>query len=354
MNEGLMTGVILRNLRKAFDLVNHELLLEKLKLYQFCGKTLKWLISYLNERKQVVNFKNNISDPEVVKSGVPQGSILGHLLFILFMNDIPLEITEGALEMYADDSTVSVSGKTIKEIETKLNTSARQIAMWCSENKMAVNVEKTKSLLVTTQQKSSKLKRNQQDQTIEVKINEQPLLQIDQQKLLGVVIDQNLTWNDQVKSVCNTISRNLALFRRIKSYLPFDTRKLFYQNLIYDLPGREHSGPPFKKLKWLPVQQRINFKTAIVVYKALNGPAPKCMSDLFTHQNQIKQRLTRSSSHNNLYVPRSRLKKAEQSVSIKGSKIWNELPINIRKATSLGIFKRKVYQHYLDVSDSNT
>ena len=91
------------------------------------------------------------------------------------------------------------------------------------QNKVAVNVEKTKCLLVTTQQKRSKLKRNQQDQAIEVKMNEQPLLQTDQQKLLGVVIDQDLTWNDQIKSVCNTISCSLALFRRNKSYLPFDT-----------------------------------------------------------------------------------------------------------------------------------
>ena len=123
--------------------------------------------------------------------------------------------------------------------------------------------------------------------------------------------------------------------------------------LIYDLPGREHSGPLFKKLKWLPVQQRIIFKTAIVVYKALNGLAPKYMTDSFTDQNQIKQRLTRSSSQNNLYVPRSKLTKADQSISIKGSKIWNELPLNIRQSTSLGIFKRKAYQHYLDVSDLN-
>ena len=171
-------------------------------------------------------------------------------------------------------------------------------------------------------------------------MNEQPLLQIDQQKLLGVVIDQGLPWNDQVKSVCNTISSNLALFRRIISYLLFYTRKLFYQNfiqayldycsvacgssskissllklqkravrLIYNLPAREHSGPLFKKLKWLPVQQRTNFKTAIVVYKALNGLAPKYMTDLFTHQNQIKQRLTRISSHNNVYMPILKLKR---------------------------------------------
>ena len=109
----------------------------------------------------------------------------------------------------------------------------------------------------------------------------------------------------------------------------------------------------FKILKWLPAQQRINFKRTIVVYKALNGLSPKYMTDLFIHQNQIKQPLTRSSSHKNLYVPRSKLKKTDQSVSIKGSKIWNELLLNIRKATSMGIFKRKAYQHYLDVSDSN-
>ena len=142
MNEGLMTGAVLLDLSKVFDLVNHELLLEKLKLYQCCGKTVECFTSYLKERKQMVHFKNNISYPEVVKAGVPQGPILGPLLYILFMNDIPLEIKEGAFEMYADDSTVSVSGKTISEIETKLNTSARQIAMWCSDNKMAVSVEK--------------------------------------------------------------------------------------------------------------------------------------------------------------------------------------------------------------------
>ena len=78
------------------------------------------------------------------------------------------------------------------------------------------------------------------------------------------------------------------------------------------------------------------------------------MTDLFTHQNQIKQRLMRSSSHKNLYVPRSKMKKVDQSISIKGSKIWNELPLNIRQSISLEIFKGKVYQHYLDVSDLNT
>ncbi len=127
---------------------------------------------------------------------------------------------------------MSISGRTIQEIETKLNTSAGQIATWCRENKMAVNVEKTKTLLVTTQQKRSKLKKNQQDQILYVRLNEQPLSQIQKEKLLGVVIDQDLTWNNHVKCVCNTVSRNLALFRRIKSYLPFDTIKLCYQNFI--------------------------------------------------------------------------------------------------------------------------
>ena len=110
MNNGLMTGVILLDLRNVFDLVNHEILLEKLELHQCCNRTLEWSTSHLKERHQTVSFENNLSGPEVVNSGVSQGSILGLLLFILFMNDIPLEINEGALEMYADDNNVSITG----------------------------------------------------------------------------------------------------------------------------------------------------------------------------------------------------------------------------------------------------
>ena len=128
MNDGLMTGVILLDFIIAIDLVNHEILLEKLELYQCYNKTLEWFTLYLNDRKQMVNFKNNLSDPEVVKSGVPQGSILGPLLFILVTNDIPLEIKKSVLEMYEDDNTVSIPGKNIQEIENSLNISAKQIA----------------------------------------------------------------------------------------------------------------------------------------------------------------------------------------------------------------------------------
>ena len=146
-------------------------------------------------------------------------SAMNSTMYLEFSLSVSVPCIFNFIDYKKESSTISVSGKTIREIETKLNTYARQIATWCSENKMAVNVEKTKSLLTRTHQKRSKLKRNQQDQTIEVKMNEQQLRQIDQQKLLGVVIDQDLIWNDQVNSVCNIVSHNLALFRKIKSYL---------------------------------------------------------------------------------------------------------------------------------------
>ncbi len=108
------------DLRKDFDLVNTDALLEKLKIYECDERTLNWFKSYLQNRTQCVQFKSKISDTITMTQGVPQGSILGPLLFILFMNDLPLH-AESELNMYADDSTLCATGKTVEDLDLKLN-----------------------------------------------------------------------------------------------------------------------------------------------------------------------------------------------------------------------------------------
>ncbi len=129
---GLLNGVVLLDLRKVFDLVDTDVLLHKLSLYQCDDLTINWFKSYLQGREHCVIFKGNLSKTNTVTHGVPQGSILGPLLFITFMNDLPLYI-DSPLDMYADDSTIHFTGKTIEELESKLNIDFKHVQIWCQK-----------------------------------------------------------------------------------------------------------------------------------------------------------------------------------------------------------------------------
>ena len=134
MDEKKLNGVVFLDLRKAFDLVNLDVLMAKLKIYKCDKQTQEWFKSYLFDRKQFVKIKGIISESKPVTHGVPQGSILGPLLFILFMNDLPLHI-DSNLDMYADDSEISVSGDTVDELEVKLSSDLCKVSSWCQDDK---------------------------------------------------------------------------------------------------------------------------------------------------------------------------------------------------------------------------
>ena len=154
LDNGELVGVLLVDFRKAFDLVDHNILLKKLKLYKLNQVTLNWFSSYLSDRKQIVSFKNNTSEQKTVKCGVPRGSILGPLLFLMFLNDLPLHI-KVKTDLYADDATVYKISKSKQEIERKLQLAIKDLARWCKQNGMIINTEKTKVMLVTTRQRRS-------------------------------------------------------------------------------------------------------------------------------------------------------------------------------------------------------
>jgi retron-type reverse transcriptase len=145
-----MNGVILLDLRKAFDLIDHDLLLHKLKLYKCSNNTIKWFSSYLKGRSQCTVFKGKLSDKLPINTGVPQGSILGPLLFILFINDLPMVLEASDADMYADDSTLTAQAQSVPELEQKLTVDADIVSEWCADNHMAANATKTKVMLITT------------------------------------------------------------------------------------------------------------------------------------------------------------------------------------------------------------
>ncbi|PIK39278.1 hypothetical protein BSL78_23886 [Apostichopus japonicus] len=224
IDKGQLTGAVLLDLRKAFDLVNHDILIKKLKLYQFSSATIEWFKSYLMNRSQYVVMKGTASSCMNISNGVPQGSILGPLLFLIYINDFSLCLTHCKADMYADDTTFHISCSNVESLQSKLNFDAKNVSNWCKNNKMAINTSKTKSMLICSRQRYDNL-RGQRN--ISVKMNDIVLENSDTEKLLGVRIDAHLTWQAQIDYICSTISTRLALLRRIKQYLDTPTCNLY-------------------------------------------------------------------------------------------------------------------------------
>ena len=144
IDSGNYVGAVFLDLRKAFDLVDHEILIHKLKLYHFSENTVKLFESYLSNRHQLIKIKNLKSDILSIKSGVPQGSILGPLLFLLYMNDIASISNTGSTDLYADDTTICESSNDLRKIQIQLQIRLNLINNWCTQNNMLIHPAKTK------------------------------------------------------------------------------------------------------------------------------------------------------------------------------------------------------------------
>ncbi|MEW8548507.1 MAG: reverse transcriptase family protein, partial [Candidatus Thiodiazotropha sp.] len=213
LDKGELVGVILVDFRKAFDLVDHDILKEKLSLYKINSNSLQWFSSYLDSRKQRVSFNNVLSNQEHVKCGVPQGSILGPLLFLLFINDLPFH-TGVSTDLYADDTTLYEINISKENIEYKLQNALSDLSRWCKQNGMVINLDKTKVMLITTRQK-----RNRIDDTLKIVFNDLQLSTVSDDKVLGVHIDNNLLWSEHINKVTRKMSTNIWLLSKIKNYL---------------------------------------------------------------------------------------------------------------------------------------
>ena len=225
IDKGDMVGVIFIDLRKAFELVDH-ILLKKMSSYKLNPESLDWFCSYLSNRTQKVSFDNEMASKGYIKYGVPQGSILGPLLFLLFINDLPL-YTDVFAALYADDQTLYEINSSKIGIETKLQKALSDLAQWCRLNGMVINIDKTKAMIVTTRQKRSKM-----EDAFHITLNDMPLSQVSTEKVLRVQVDNNLMWTDHISNVSKKMSTNIWLLSRIKRYLSIEHRVVFYKSYI--------------------------------------------------------------------------------------------------------------------------
>lgn len=233
------------DLSKAFDTLDHGILLKKLHYYGIEGTPLKWFESYLTGRSQSVKYNNTISSRLEIKTGVPQGSILGPLLFLIYINDISKVSRLFQAILFADDTSLigtftsfqlfaAKSHGDIKLLSTRINTELQLVHEWLKINKLSLNVDKTKVMIFHSRQRNMTLYDN-----LKLELDGIPIKRVKSFNFLGIILNEYLTWTDHISHISQKISPVVALLMRLKNSLPTNILKMIYNSLIL---SRLHYG----------------------------------------------------------------------------------------------------------------
>ena len=365
INNDLLTGTIFVDFAKAFDTIDHKLLLRKLAMYGLSSASLTLMASFLNDRRQAVYQDSKTSSFLPVKYGVPQGSVLGPILFSIYINDLPLHISSSC-ELFADDTTVHNTGKDVVSVCNTLQLDLDKLVVWTEFNHMALHPQKSKAMFVTTRQK----RQNFKTKSTGLKIHDNILEEVNSYKLLGLVIDNNLCWLNHISTLSKKISKKVFQLNRIKHFLDQHTRKLFfyayikpdidYASTCWDLASKNclkrlesvykrslklillKSSAleinDYRELNILPFGMSCRCNKSVFMYKIMNDLAPSYLYERF-HVKNIRNKIT-------IVSPRPRTDLFKSSLMYSGSKLWNEAPAYLKSKSSLSSFKN-AYHRYL-------
>jgi len=213
------------DLQKAFDTVDHDILLSKLYNYGICGIVYNWFKDYLTGRSQYVSVSGAESDVCKITCGVPQGSVLGPLLFLLYINDIGYSVCSSPIRLFADDTNLFLYGKLIEDLQSDASRNIILLHNWFIANKLSLNIEKTcYSLFGATETEKSKFQLN---------IGDVVLHQVECFKYLGVFIDSELTWQQHIEYIYSKIVKFTSIFYKIRHKLNFQVLRMLYFAFVH-------------------------------------------------------------------------------------------------------------------------
>ena len=357
-NNKFAVGVFI-DLQKAFDTVDHEILLQKLHHYGIRGTANNWFRSYLTNRQQFVSIDGENSTLKPMSHGVPQGSVLGPLLFLIYINDLHNAIKYSKTRHFADDTNLLIANSSMKKIKKQLNIDLKILTAWLKANKISLNASKTEILIFRHPNKP---------------ITYDPIIKLDGNRIypskyvkyLGILIDPHLTWKYHVKSLSPKLTRAAGMLRKIRHYVPEITLKSIYHAIFSSIMNygsqiwgqnkndhikriiklqdrairvlnfadyRAPTSELYKKSGILKFEDSIKIDNFLYVHNSLNNRLPSCLNKQFKYMKIQTEQNTRNAKLLNtkeslIELPKSRTTYyGIQSITDQSARIWNYMQI---------------------------
>ena len=381
IDKGLLNGVVFIDMKKAFDTIDYDILLSKLAAYGVDKLALSWFQSYLTNRKQKCFVNGQFSCISTTTIGVPQGSIIGPLLFLVYINDLPNCLGDGFPRMFADDTNISFSSENLFELENAINSSLINLNKWLIANKLSLNIAKTEFMVIGSRQRLSTFNNYE----LRVTVDDEQVRQVNSTKTLGLTLDENLTWKNHVEGISKKISSGIGALKRVRGLIDQETAIKAYKGFIepyfsYCAPVWDGLGTTLSdrlqklqnraarvitrstydisssylldELQWNPLSIERQKKKAIVMFKTLNGQTPQYLEEMFSSRSWY---YSLRNINRKLFIPKPNTDYLKRSFSYSGASLWNSLPESLRLSASLQSFKTNLdYLYSVRHFDSHT
>ena len=365
--------LLLLDLSKAFDSVNHSILIRKCQALHIDPS---WFTDYLRNRLQSVRLKHVISSPKYVRFGVPQGSILGPILFNIYVNDLKEFLSDCYFVQYADDTQIIIDGDidNLEDLIRRAEEVLCRVKLYFNNNGLLLNENKTQCIFLGSRQYLSEIGNN-----IHVSFNGTVIKPLESVKNLGVHFDKYMTFEKHVDELCRKVMGTLIYLNRIKKLFDPETRLIVVQSLVLSLINYcfivwgstsnvykqrvqklqnfaarvaigtvkkyDHISPFLLQLGWLKINDKFVFEVCVFIFKVLRNIFPNWLYN-FSTVDSVTGITTRQA--NNLVTRRANTEIGSRKINTRGPQLWNNLPTSLKDEGSLVSFKNKLRKYLLN------